>query len=284
MIRRILLAAVAVVVAGVAGCKHCCHHKDGLPPRGGFLADPAAPRSGVYIPPPPGGLPSSPAPAADPGTGLPPPVISDGTRNFRPAPPNGSGPQLLLPDPIPGMSSAAPRYLGDPVRPGGDLPPRQISPARRGDATVAGVSGFAVVTPGVAAGGKPGVEGFDALKARGYRSVVYLHAPAEDVSAAKDLAERKGLTFVGIPTSPEALKAAFDRFKEAIADAANRPAYVCDDTGVRAGSLWYLYFRTVDQLGDDAARVRAAALGLRESGNDEQAKFWQAVQDYLAKR
>jgi hypothetical protein len=74
-----------------------------------------------------------------------------------------------------------------------------VAPA--GYAESAGVvPGFAVVKPGLATGRKPAVGGFDALKARGYRTAVYLHAPADDVSAAKELAEKKGLAFVGVPT------------------------------------------------------------------------------------
>jgi hypothetical protein len=282
MVRRILLAGLAAGLVGAAGCRHCCgHRRDPLPP-GGFLADPTAPRSGDLIPPPPGGLPSTVPPAADPGSGLPPPVIPDNTRNFRPDPAR-PGPQLLLPDPLPGMSSSAPRagYGG-----GSDLPPRPASPARTAGhgPAAAGLPGFAVVKPGLATGRKPTAGGFDAVAARGFRVAVYLHVPADDVSAARDLAEKKGLVFVGIPTSPETLKAAFEKFRDVVADVPGRPAFVFDDDGVRAGGLWYLYFRTAEQLGDDAARVRAAPLGLREAGGDEQMKFWRAIQDYLAKR
>lgn len=295
MIRRILLAGLVATAAGAGGCHHCRKHcRDTAPP----------PPGGALIPPPPGGLPSTlppvpgpgtapPAPAG-PGTDLPPPTIPDTSRNFRPDPPRaGAGPQLLLPDPLPGMSSAAQkpgaRSPGDLPPSGSDLPPRQLSPSRPaapGTApagTVPGVSAFAVVKPGVANGRKPAVEGFDALKARGYRTAVYLHAPGEDVSAARDLAEKTGLTFVGIPVSPGTLKAGFERFRDVLGDPGARPVFVFDDDGVRAGSLWYLYFRTADVLGDDAARVRAAPLGLREDG-DEQTKFWVAIQDYLARR
>ena len=58
----------------------------------------------------------------------------------------------------------------------------------------------------------------------------------------------------------------------------------CLDDGVRTGSLWYLYLRTVESLPDDAAQVKAAALGLRDATGDEKTNFWLAIQDYLAKR
>jgi len=295
MVRRILLAGlVGAVAAGETGCNHCCRRQ----------GRDTAPRGGTFIPPPPGGIPatlppgdtglppSTPPPPGGPGADLPPPSVPDTSRSFRPDPAK-PGTQLLLPDPLPGASSAAPKsgtgFLGNPVVPtGGDLPPRQQSPARTAGAAapadgVPGVPGFAAAAPGAATGRKPAVEGFDALKARGYRTAVYLHAPGEDVSAAKDLAERTGLAFAAVPVSPATLGSAFERFKAVVGDRSARPVFVFDDTGVRAGSLWYLYFRTVDALADDAARVRAAPLGLRDAG-DEATKFWVAIQDYLAKR
>jgi hypothetical protein len=275
MIRRILLAGLAAVLAaGAVGCRHCCKRGSDLPPM---------PPPGAYIPPPPGGLPSTPPAGA--ASDLPPPSIPDATRGYRPDFTPPGGPKLILPDPLPpGTSSSSGRRLGNPTG-DGDLPPRQISPARRAESgnTVAGVPGFSAVKPGQASGRKPAVEGFDALKAGGYRTAIYLHAPGDDVSATKDLAEKSGLTFVGIPTSAGNVKDAFERFRDTIGEAANRPAFVFDDDGIRAGGMWYLHFRTAEQLGDDTARVRAAPLGLREDG-EEAAKFWAAIQDYLAKR
>ena len=68
-------------------------------------------------------------------------------------------------------------------------------------------------------------------------------------------------------------------------DATSKPLYVYDLDGVRAGSLWYLQFRTVEMLSDEVARIRANALGLRDAAvSEEQKHFWIAIQDQLAKR
>ena len=87
-----------------------------------------------------------------------------------------------------------------------------------------------------------------------------------------------------IAVSPGTLQKAFDEFAAAVADRGNRPLYVIDEDGTRAGSLWYLLFRTRDLLSDDTARLRAAPLGLTEAATEEQKQFWIAVQDFLAKR
>jgi hypothetical protein len=49
-----------------------------------------------------------------------------------------------------------------------------------------------------------------------------------------------------------------------------------------AGGLWYLYFRRVERLPDEAARLRAARLGLRESADGPHRDMWLAVQRLLA--
>ena len=55
--------------------------------------------------------------------------------------------------------------------------------------------------------------------------------------------------------------------------------------GIAFGSLWYLTFRDVELLSDDAARVRAGKLGLQGPADSAEAKaFWLAVQEFLSKR
>jgi hypothetical protein len=52
--------------------------------------------------------------------------------------------------------------------------------------------------------------------------------------------------------------------------------------GSLTGPLWYLYFRRVEHLDDDAARAKAERLGLK-FGERDQRLGWLAVQDFLAK-
>jgi hypothetical protein len=149
-----------------------------------------------------------------------------------------------------------------------------------------GLPGYARVPgrDGVASGRQPGLDGFDWLKANGFKTVVYLHAPSADFAPVRELATARGLRFVPIAISPGTLQKAFDEFAAVVEDRGNRPLYVIDEDGARAGSLWYLLFRTRDLLGDDTARLRASPLGLNEAATEEQKQFWIAVQDYLAKR
>lgn len=148
---------------------------------------------------------------------------------------------------------------------------------------MAGVPGYTVVRAGLAVARKPGVDGFRSLKSADYRTVIALHEPSEDVSTAQDLAEQAGLKFTSIAVSPETLGKAFDQFRAAVDDPAKLPLVTYDNDGVLTGSLWYLYFRVVDQYGDDAARIRAQPLGLQE-GTARQTKYWLAIQEYLANR
>lgn len=271
--RLLLLALIPSILLGSVGCRHCCK-------RTGPRIDPPARDRDILIPPPTGGLPSQRTLPADPG--LPPPTIG--------AEPSGSRytPKETIYDPLLETPAIAPKSEPPAVLPltEGASSKKALSPAGYADRTNAptGLPGYAVVTDRLATGRKPTVEGFDSLRSTGYKTVIYLHDSDKDVSATKDLAEKKGLTFIAIPVTPGTLKTAFSTFAETVGDKANRPAYVFDDDGNRTGPLWYLYFRTVESFSDDTAQIKAAPLGLRDAQGEEKTKFWLAVQDYLSKR
>ena len=276
MICRLMLAAVALGFTLTAGCKHKCgHHCDAcrdtrpLPP-------PSAGPGNPYLLPP-AGLPTTPAPG--PGSTIPPVGPAD-LRNY--APSDRSVPEVLYPDPISGSGSSRsnlPGFLGGPVNPRGSPQVAQ----RPSDAPASGLPGYVRVEQGLASGRKPTLDGFDALKQAGFRTVIYLHAAGADWSAAKEVAAKRGLAFVAIETTPEKLATAIEQFNATVADAGRQPIYVFDDDGVRAGAVWYLHFRTADSLNDDAARVRAMPLGLTTEGEEARA-FALATQRYLEKR
>jgi hypothetical protein len=268
VIRRTVLAIAATCIVFAAGCKHHCFKK--CNPCGD--SGPPLPRSATnpYLLPP-AGLPTTPAPA--PNAGIPPVGPMD-LRNY--PPPGRPAPEVLLPDPIPGASSSdrspgLPGYLGGPVKPTTEPP------------LSGGLPGYVRVKEGLATGRKPTLDGFESLKRTNFRTVIYLHAPGADLSAAKELASRMSLAFVAIETTPEKLGPAIEQFNGTAADTARHPIYVFDDDGVRAGALWYLHFRTADSMNDDAARVRARPLGLADD-TDEAKAFAIATQRYLEKR
>jgi protein tyrosine phosphatase (PTP) superfamily phosphohydrolase (DUF442 family) len=217
-------------------------------------------------------LPTTPAPG--PGATVP----SVGPSDLRNYPPSGQpSPEVLYPDPIPGTGSSRsvnPGFLGGPVNPQGN---------RGSDSQPTGLSGYVRVKEGLATGRKPTLDGIDALKQAGFRTVVYLHSSGADWSAAKEVAAKRGLAFIAIETTPEKLATAIDQFNATVADTARHPIYVFDDDGVRAGAIWYLHFRTADSLNDDAARLRARPLGLTDQGEEAKA-FALATQRFLEMR
>lgn len=278
MIRRVIVAAAAVGLAFAVGCKHKCghhhfHHREAKPccPPG-----PGPVPGGGSVLLPPAGVPTTPGPG--PAATIPPVGPMD-LRNY--PPPGRPAPEVLLPDPIPGTGSsrsASPGFLESPVKP---TPEPQVAP--RGSDSPGGLAGYARVKEGLASGRRPSLDGFDALKRAGFRTVIYLHPAGADLAAVRPVASQRGLAFVAIETTPERLAAAVEEFNAAVADTARHPVYVFDDDGVRAGAVWYLHFRTADSLNDDAARVRARPLGLTEEGEEAKA-FALATQRYLETR
>lgn len=287
MVRPFLLSGLAGTILMTAvgcNCQRCLRRPlndraPSSPPPGRYLGDPVAPPPGAYIPPPPGGLP---APGTD-GAYPPPEIPSNPSRSNRFAP-TYPPQEILIPDsPAAKAGGVGPeiagsaRMLGDPVRAAG-----YTDPAKK-TAPGTGLPGFALVKDGLATGRKPTLDGWDALKSAGYKTAVYLHDPATDTSAVREQAEKRGLTFVPVATSPETFDGAMSRFQSLTADKPARPIYVFDDDGVRTGSAWYTYLRTVDFLGGDEARVKAAAFGLKDPPTADQQSFWVAVQKYLSK-
>ena len=287
MVRRLLVSAVASgVLLGAAGCRHkCCRSDDG--PIRPFLPNPPSniPPAGVPVTPYGGG--TVPPVGPDAGGTFPPPADLGSLPPSAPPVPRSSGrpaPEILLPDPVPGTTRRqsvpppAATILGGPVN-----PPTVTEVPPAATMSTAGLPGFTKVKDGAASGRKPTLDGFDALKRAGYRTLVYAHAPGADVAALRDVAEKRGLAVVAVETTPEKLPAAADAFNRALADKAAGPVYVADDSGLRAGVLWYLHFRTADAESDEVAKIRARSLGLTDDG-DEGKAFWVAIQQYLATR
>ena len=294
MKRKYTMAAIAatLLLTGCGTCGKCRLGSGRLFHRGDTnrrLDPPAPPRGGtvdpLLIPPPDGGLPTpsidTPPPpragdlprATIPSGDIPLPSIPE-NRSYKP-----NGKELLLPDPLPGETSSkskAPGLLEDPAE-----APKTTAEKATSKLGLASVTGFANVIPGVATGRKPGLDGFESLHTAGYKTVIYLHAPDADTSAAKALAEKSGLKFESISVTPDNLKTSYEKFKEFLGTSEAKPMFVYDDDGVRTGHFWFIYFRTAGGLSDDEAQVRAAPLGLRDAASND--AFRKAAQEYLAK-
>ncbi len=253
----------------------------GIPGPDPLFSSPSPPAGSNFRPAPALAPAPAPAPALAPAPTPPPPA------SVKPAP------EVLLPDPLPGSKSQYPPpapkgVLGDPLDPRAaptPEPPLAAKPAPPAPASPADAApaGFAVVKDGVASGRVPNAASLDALKASGYRSVVYLHATGADVLTLRGEVEKRGLIFTPIEVTPARFTGAMGDFNRAVGTAGSRPAYVADDDGVRAGAVWFAHFRTVDFLNADVARVRARALGYTDDGADA-TNFQLAIQQYLATR
>lgn len=289
------------------------------PPPGGSMTipPPGVPTSPSAFPPP-ASAGAFPPPTAR-GSMPPEPILGGPTPGMPPSnfgpPATKPAPEVLFPDPIPSGSSSSSRsnaspgtagVLGEPAGPTAQSPEPPLAlkpaPATSGNgfpppadpsapATKApvqasrfpGLPGFVVVKDGVASGRVPNAEGFDMLQKSGYRTVVYLHAEGADTATLQADAEKRGLTFTAIETTPARLASSVDAFNRVVGTPASRPVYICDDDGLRAGVLWYVHFRTVEVLNADAASVRARPLGYTDEGDDAKT-FQLAVQQYFATR
>jgi protein tyrosine phosphatase (PTP) superfamily phosphohydrolase (DUF442 family) len=185
------------------------------------------------------------------------------------APPADSA-RLLPPEPpAPVPAPAAPPRVAEQRAPAPQLP--------------VGIPQFALARDRVAAGLRPMLDdGLDWLQANGYRSVLHVKRPGEDDDADRRQVEKRGMRYLSLEASPQTLgRQVVEDFNRAVNDAAGYPLFVYDRDGALAGALWYLYFRTAEHAGDDVARVRAGALGLREDRDEGHREMWLAVQRFL---
>jgi protein tyrosine phosphatase (PTP) superfamily phosphohydrolase (DUF442 family) len=146
-----------------------------------------------------------------------------------------------------------------------------------------GIPQFAMAMDNVATGLRPSLdEGLDWLKARGYRTVVFIRLPGENDEPDRKQVEKRGIKYVTLEVSPRTLtKETTQAFNRLVRDVPGQPIFIYDRDGSLAGGLWYLYFRTAEEFSDDVARIRAGSLGLREDRDGNHRDMWLAVQKFL---
>ncbi len=129
----------------------------------------------------------------------------------------------------------------------------------------ASIPKFSTVRKNIESGLKPlGAEGFDWLKANGYKTVLYLRLRGENTDEERKLVEDRLMTFKSIEVNPQLLeKDSAEEFFRTVQDANYLPMYVYGREEALTGGMWYLAFRLLDNESDDVARVRAGPLGLR---------------------
>jgi protein tyrosine phosphatase (PTP) superfamily phosphohydrolase (DUF442 family) len=287
----------------------CCPLPPCPPPRPGCPLPCPGPASAHPFPPA-GTLPPSPPVSVGPPVTSQRPATPLTDIPWHPAPQPGAG--LAVPQPAPPNPPQEPRLLPPqaiapqggviqertPAQPEAPragvneerLRPLPVPPGTPPDNNNAptpslpvGIPQFATVKPRVATGLRPiALDGLDWLAANGYRTVVHLRQPNEDDAADRKQFEQRGLRYISLVVSPEALsREAVEQFNAAVTEAGNLPVFVYDRDGMLAGGLWYLHFRIIDGTGNDEAFAKAARFGLKPDPNGEHRLMVLAVIKYL---
>jgi hypothetical protein len=147
-----------------------------------------------------------------------------------------------------------------------------------------GIAGFAPVKEGVSTGRRPILDGLDWLKKREYRTVLHLRrANVNDDTDRKEFETRRGIKYLTLEVPDKLTQEFVDRFNQIVNDPERRPLFVYDEKGQLSGALWYLYFRTSENLSDEDARKKAATLGFKED-DPANRDLWLAIQQFLNDR
>ncbi len=239
---------------------------------------------------------AAPMPVGPPESAFTAPPMPQATAPLQPvpspaSPPASPPPSRLTPAPTPPASSAEPARpevrLTPPANTGTTDQLRPVVAEERSPVPPlpVGIPQFSVVSEGLTAGLKPSLDGLDWLKAKGYRTVVFIHAPGENDSADRQVVEARGMAYRSIDVSPDTLsRAAVGEFSRLVSDPAARPLFVYDRSGPLAGALWYLHFRLSERDSDEVARVRAARLGLGDDPANGNRAMWLAIQRLLSEQ
>ncbi len=268
-----------------AGCTTCCSSPRAclLPPERCAACGPTA----GYLPPSPLTPAAAPIMTAPPRAALAPPQQIQAYAPLPPAPEHAGhaptqNPVTLAPlPPAPATGSDGIHlYPPEASAPSTAEPPRAAVSEDRSPSLPVGIPQFAQVKDRVSSGLKPLVDGgLDWLQAHRYRAVLHVRAPGADDSADRQQVEKHGMRYLSLELSPQTLSPnVVSAFMAAVDNPDNQPLFVYDRDGSLAGALWYLYFRTAEKAGDEAARARAARLGLRP----ENTEMWLAISRYLS--
>lgn len=291
--RWLLLPGLAIVAAGCH--KDCCNKRGtAVPPPPGSVIVPGGPTPVLGAPiATPGAPPSSEIlmPTTPPGAPAPAPdafstPLAPSTSGFQTVPPNLSRsaylglPPMGPPANVPGVRPPVVRLLAPELGESTTSAKPTVPAAPAAPATLpAGIPDFApAIADRVANGRKPYLDGLDWLKANGYRGALFLRRANEPDAADRKQFEQRGMAFTSVAVSPETLsRATLDEFARLVSNSSTQPLFVYDANGSLTGPLWYLYFRKVERLSDDAARIRAGRLGLREPTDADSRALWDAI-------
>jgi hypothetical protein len=202
---------------------------------------------------------------ADPLDHLPPLDLPSEVTHSASTPPTppAADPEAKPPteSPQPAVSLRPDAAVADPVRltAAADPAPEPAAPGGAGP----GIARFASVDLKLAGGSVPSGDGLSWLAENGYRTLLDLREAAEVSPSFIAEASQRGLRYVALPIKLQALdRNQLARFNYEITAGEARPLFFFDADGSRAGALWFLRRRTVDQVDDPIARREGELLGL----------------------
>ena len=286
--------------AAFSGCRSCntpsnCTSVAPLPPAQLSPYAPLPQGGAIQTTPVPQGGPIQTAPAAPQpipqNSPTPLPVFPD-TRRYEPQPPTAVQPQwrapangqmqYIVPDNGSSMPSRDSARLQPPELSGQSGASASEPPQRTAPPAFPTIPNFASAKEQVSFGRRPALDEVDWLRAKNYRAVLYVRAPGEDDSADRKLFETRGLAYGTIEVSPATLSSAMEQFNKIVGEKTNLPLFVYYyKDPMLAGALWYLHFRTVEDLKDAEAKFKATQLGLAEP-SEANKPMWLAIEKYLA--
>lgn len=140
-----------------------------------------------------------------------------------------------------------------------------MSAEQKSPPTPPGIVNFTRVDATVACGGATTPEGFAAMAAEGFTSVVNFRLASEPGVAAEEAAvARAGLTYFHLPMDSKAPDpAVVERFLTIVADPANQPVYVHCASANRVGAAWAIKRVVQDGWPRERALEEAKAIGLK---------------------
>jgi hypothetical protein len=257
-----------LMVLGLAGCHSC---------------DKPKPACGAPVPPPGSNSNLIPAQSLPPGAKIvAPPQQSSRLPIGSPGVSDAPGVRLAVPNNAEGSEGVRQTTQLYQQLPNGAS---KSTDSKEPPALPSGIPQFTIAkeVPRVATGLKPFAEGWNWLKANGYRGVLHLKVSGVNDSAEREIVEAKqGLKFTSLQVSPEDLSPELvNRFAEIVKDPTNLPLFVYDEDGTLTGAMWYLYFLQIGRLPEEKARQEATRLGLKDTTAGEQGTMWLAIQKYL---
>jgi uncharacterized protein (TIGR01244 family) len=129
------------------------------------------------------------------------------------------------------------------------------------------INNFLRVNQQICTGGQPTPEQLEILKAQGVKAIINLRVPSEHDAAAEEAQAKKlGLRYVNIPVDGRALTDEMaDKFRKAMREKENRPAFIHCGSANRVGAFWMIYRVLEDGWTLEKAEEEAKKIGMRSA-------------------